>query len=75
MTSILDKLKRWFNALASTPVSLTGPSPKSTIEWANIPAGTFMMGSPTSEAESQSDRNFTIGFRLVSPGKKWRMST
>lgn len=49
MTSILDKLKRWFRSSSSTPISLTGPSRKPTIEWANIPAGTFMMGSPTSE--------------------------
>jgi len=50
MTSILDRLKRWFGASGTTPIAPVDPSQKCIIEWANIPAGTFMMGSPTSEA-------------------------
>ena len=61
-----DNAKKWYNAeiineTTQTPSSGsastfgTTPNTKIPIEWADIPAGTFMMGSPASEAERFSE--------------------
>ena len=67
MTSILEKMKKWFGAKASEPevASKTGQNTitkskidstsssaqRPSIEWATIPAGDFTMGSPASEPD------------------------
>lgn len=67
MTRILEKMKQWFAGSVHEPkvshetypdtvmknkVEISGPSAqKPVIEWVTIPAGTFSMGSPASEAD------------------------
>ena len=67
MTSILEKIKKWFGGKVPEPQVATktsqnvtiktaaepngSPAQKPSIEWAGIPSGTFIMGSPASEAE------------------------
>ena len=53
MTKGSEKLKKLITIFIIMLVISTVSAQKPTIEWANIPAGTFTMGSPISEPERE----------------------
>jgi formylglycine-generating enzyme required for sulfatase activity len=48
--SVLNKFKKWFD-----PSSEPRKTQELIIEWVDIPAGTFIMGSPSSEVDRGTD--------------------
>lgn len=71
MKNILKKFRRWFGVsvselreptetsqnsiIKSKATTTSSPSKKPVIEWTNIPAGTFTMGSPATEVSRETD--------------------
>jgi formylglycine-generating enzyme required for sulfatase activity len=50
-----EKMKSLVAVFATTIIAASVYGQKPNIEWANIPAGTFTMGSPTTEVNRQAD--------------------